>query len=193
MHRGRFVVDSDFLAGHPSCDFDSDAIETMNSVLDYYGDKEPQWLSDLTHKEAPWKEARVGVPTGFPCSAVITKESMQQYINIPKYLSMHVSTWNTGRTNGWDFKEQYFVETISKSVAFERITKLKNTESFRTLEYRFKQIAVAFYLWCKNENDDYHCINKEIVNKEIEECGVKVINLSFIIKLNFVQTNYSSL
>lgn len=79
LHRGKFVVDLDLLADHPSYDFDSNAIETMRSVLDYYGDKEPQWLSDLTHKEAPWREARAGVPSGFPCSTVITKESMQQY------------------------------------------------------------------------------------------------------------------
>ena len=26
-------------------------------VLDFYGDKDAQWLSDLTHMEAPWQEA----------------------------------------------------------------------------------------------------------------------------------------
>lgn len=78
-HRGRFVVDSDLLKDVPEYSFDSDAIDTMDSVLNYYGDKEPQWLSELTHKEAPWKEARVGVPSGASCSEIVTKESMQQY------------------------------------------------------------------------------------------------------------------
>ncbi|MBQ8237366.1 MAG: SocA family protein [Oscillospiraceae bacterium] len=78
-HRGRFVVDSSFLNDIPDYDFESDAIETMDSVLEFYGDKEPQWLSELTHKEAPWKEARVGIPSGAPCSNIITKDSMQQY------------------------------------------------------------------------------------------------------------------
>lgn len=78
-HRGRFVVDSNMLRDIPDYDFSDDAIETMNSVLDYYGDKEPQWLSELTHKEAPWKEARAGIPAGMPSDKIITKESMQQY------------------------------------------------------------------------------------------------------------------
>ena len=78
-HRGRFVVDSGFLEDLPDYNFDSDAIDTMNSVLRYYGDKEPQWLSELTHKEAPWKEARAGIPSGVSSTRIVTKESMQQY------------------------------------------------------------------------------------------------------------------
>lgn len=78
-HKGRFVVDESLLADVPDCDFTKDAIETMDSVLKYYGDKEPHWLSELTHKEAPWREARNNVPNGEPCSKIITKDSMQQY------------------------------------------------------------------------------------------------------------------
>lgn len=78
-HKGRFVVDESLLADVPDCDFTQDAIETMDSVLKYYGDKEPHWLSELTHKEAPWREARAGVPNGESCSNIITKDSMQQY------------------------------------------------------------------------------------------------------------------
>lgn len=78
-HRGRFVVGSSFLSDIPDYDFNPEAIETMDSVLQFYGDKEPQWLSELTHKEAPWKEARAGTPIGAFCNNVITKDSMQQY------------------------------------------------------------------------------------------------------------------
>lgn len=31
--------------------------ETVSKVLDFYADKDAQWLSDLTHMEDPWKEA----------------------------------------------------------------------------------------------------------------------------------------
>lgn len=31
--------------------------ETVNVVLEYYGDHDAQWLSDLTHMEDPWKHA----------------------------------------------------------------------------------------------------------------------------------------
>ena len=78
-HRELFIVDATFLSDISTCDFDEDALETMNMVLNYYGDKEPQWLSELTHKEAPWKEARKGIADGLPCSNVISKDSMQQY------------------------------------------------------------------------------------------------------------------
>lgn len=78
-HRGLFMVDETFLEDIAEYNFSSDEEETLKAVLDYYGDKEPQWLSELTHKEAPWKEARKGVRDGEACQTVITKESMQQY------------------------------------------------------------------------------------------------------------------
>jgi len=31
----------------------STQIETIDAVLDFYGDKSPQWLSSLTHTEDP--------------------------------------------------------------------------------------------------------------------------------------------
>ena len=30
---------------------------TVDKVLSFYGPKDAQWLSDLTHMEAPWREA----------------------------------------------------------------------------------------------------------------------------------------
>ena len=51
----------------------------IDSVLETYGDKDPQWLSTLTHLEKPWNEARNGIPDGYNCVNVITKESMKSY------------------------------------------------------------------------------------------------------------------
>jgi uncharacterized phage-associated protein len=53
--------------------------ETIDAVLDYYGDKHPQWLSDLTHAEAPWKDARGDLPSGAACQNEITHEAMVTY------------------------------------------------------------------------------------------------------------------
>src|ERR1035441_8378065 len=39
--------------------------DTIDKVIDFYGKKSPQWLSDLTHSEGPWKIARQGIPDGF--------------------------------------------------------------------------------------------------------------------------------
>jgi uncharacterized phage-associated protein len=35
--------------------------ESIDAVLDFYGDKSGHWLSELTHAEPPWKEARAGL------------------------------------------------------------------------------------------------------------------------------------
>lgn len=78
-HQGKFVVDESLFEDIPDYPFLSDEIETMTEVLKYYGDKESHWLSELTHKEAPWREARAGVPMGEPSKNIITKESMQLY------------------------------------------------------------------------------------------------------------------
>ena len=40
-----------------SANVPADRHETVSRVLDFYGPKDAQWLSDLTHMEAPWKEA----------------------------------------------------------------------------------------------------------------------------------------
>jgi uncharacterized phage-associated protein len=58
---------------------DADARETVDSVLSYYGDKTPQWLSDLTHAEAPWKNARGNLAPGASCQREITHEAMAEY------------------------------------------------------------------------------------------------------------------
>lgn len=79
-HRGKFVANNELFKDIDITDsFDKDSIETMDAVIRDYGDKSPQWLSELTHSEAPWIEARKGCSPGEYCSAVIDKESMRQY------------------------------------------------------------------------------------------------------------------
>lgn len=53
--------------------------ETMDAVLKFYGDKNSQWLSDLTHIEKPWRDARKGIPEGFGSDREITVASMEEY------------------------------------------------------------------------------------------------------------------
>ena len=53
--------------------------ETIDSVLNFYGDKNSQWLSDLTHSESPWKEARMGLADGERGTAEISLASMEEY------------------------------------------------------------------------------------------------------------------
>lgn len=53
--------------------------DTIDKVLEHYATHDANWLSQLTHMEAPWNEARIGIPAGCGCNNVITKESMAIY------------------------------------------------------------------------------------------------------------------
>ena len=56
-----------------------DQLETIDAVLGFYGDKSAQWLSDLSHAEAPWKSARTGIPDGIRGEIVIPKQNLAEY------------------------------------------------------------------------------------------------------------------
>jgi len=77
-HRGGFEI--------ASIDGDASALSAseravVDDVLKFYGDKSSQWLSELTHKEEPWRRARekAGLKPGERGSAVITHEAMANY------------------------------------------------------------------------------------------------------------------
>jgi uncharacterized phage-associated protein len=53
--------------------------ESIDAVLRFYGDKSGHWLSELTHQEAPWRKARVGLAPNERGSRRITHGSMVEY------------------------------------------------------------------------------------------------------------------
>lgn len=71
--KGQFSCVADDIPGDSSV-FNNMQRETLQLVLDHYGDKDMQWLSQLTRMEDPWKQA-------FAVSdkAVMTKESICTY------------------------------------------------------------------------------------------------------------------
>lgn len=79
-HRGMFEVGPKDIPGNPEL-FDPNQKETMDNVIQAYADKSPQWLSDLTHSEGPWREARKRrhAAPGERCDEIITKEEMQSF------------------------------------------------------------------------------------------------------------------
>lgn len=78
-HQGKFSVDiNDFSKGALE-NLTEDEKDSVNIVLRDYGDMEPYDLRELSHSEAPWKDARNGLPEGAKCKNVITKESMGEY------------------------------------------------------------------------------------------------------------------
>ena len=75
-HKGMFMVNAtDITKGKPE-NLSPDEQDTVDVVLRDYGDMSPYELRELSHSEAPYIEARQGLPDGARCSAVISKASM---------------------------------------------------------------------------------------------------------------------
>lgn len=53
--------------------------ESIDAVLTHYGPHGAFYLSELTHREPPWKEARQGLPPGARGSNEITQASLAEY------------------------------------------------------------------------------------------------------------------
>jgi uncharacterized phage-associated protein len=53
--------------------------KTVDAILKFYSSQSGFYLSQLTHQERPWKEARVGIAPGDPSDREITKAAMLEY------------------------------------------------------------------------------------------------------------------
>lgn len=77
-HKGKYSVDKHTFP-RSSYKFTEEETDTMDSVIKYYSKMTPMELSELTHKERPWKETRGELKLGEPCDKVIKKNLMQEY------------------------------------------------------------------------------------------------------------------
>lgn len=77
LHRGQYSVKV-WPAGDRKA-LDRDATDTINAVLDFYGTKSSTWLSSLTHREDPWKDARGSLLPGQIGRQEITQAAMAEY------------------------------------------------------------------------------------------------------------------
>lgn len=78
-HRGMFKVSSSDFADGSVDQLSADQRQTIDKVLGFYGVQTAQWLSDLTHKERPWLDARGTLPPGALSEAVISQASIHEY------------------------------------------------------------------------------------------------------------------
>jgi uncharacterized phage-associated protein len=78
IHKGQFKLALADLPGNPML-LNDEQRETVLVVLKDYGDKPSQWLSDLTHLEAPWREARKGVDPRERGDKEITWAALAEY------------------------------------------------------------------------------------------------------------------
>lgn len=77
-HRGKFEVQASDFSGKSSA-LSSTERETLDGVLNHYGDKSSLWLSELSHAEPPWREARDGLAPGEPGGREISHCAMAEY------------------------------------------------------------------------------------------------------------------
>lgn len=78
-HKGQFRVHR--IPGGDARKLNQSQKETISAVLEYYAKKSSQWLSDLTHRERPWREARRGLEIGQRGHREITHAAMFEYYN----------------------------------------------------------------------------------------------------------------
>lgn len=78
QHRGLFTATIDTFP-EDSEKLTEDEKETIDVVLGAYGHLNGQQLSDLSHSERPWREARKGVKDGASSTNEVSKEVMQEF------------------------------------------------------------------------------------------------------------------
>ena len=78
-HRGLCKIDASLLPDGNSSQLSNAQATAIDKVLEFYGDKSAQWLSNLTHQEDPWLQARGGTSIGAQCTVTISKGAMAEY------------------------------------------------------------------------------------------------------------------
>ncbi|MBN1458759.1 MAG: DUF4065 domain-containing protein [Armatimonadetes bacterium] len=78
QHKGRFNVGPGDIGGDSS-NLAKNEEETVDAVLDFYWRYTAVELSELTHRERPWQEARRGVAPGVRTENEISQEEMMEY------------------------------------------------------------------------------------------------------------------
>lgn len=77
-HRGMFQVAPEVINGDTSSLTEGERT-SIDSVLEFYGERSAHELSELTHMETPWLDAREGLVLGAVGDKEITDGSMSEY------------------------------------------------------------------------------------------------------------------
>lgn len=79
-HKGRFYITDKNITGEPS-KITKRQRDTIDVILDSYGKKSSSWLSELTHSEPPWRDARrrANLSYGERGNAEIMLDEMAEY------------------------------------------------------------------------------------------------------------------
>ena len=79
LHKGLYTVNySQLPYGNPD-KLSAVNKETIDIVLQHYGNRSSQWLVELSHLEDPWKNARIGLSTGENSNREIKLDAIALY------------------------------------------------------------------------------------------------------------------
>ena len=78
-HRKSFLLSKNAHLGGDPAKLVGAAKETVDAIIKSYGPKSAHYLSELTHAEKPWREARGSTPPGVASKAEITHPAMAEY------------------------------------------------------------------------------------------------------------------
>lgn len=78
-HKGKYsIIADDLRLGNPD-ELTDEQKDTIDKVIEAYGNMMPYQLREQTHFEEPWKIARGDCKEGEYCSNIVTKSSMGEY------------------------------------------------------------------------------------------------------------------
>ncbi|WP_230118796.1 type II toxin-antitoxin system antitoxin SocA domain-containing protein [Arthrobacter sp. Bi83] len=77
-HRRQFMV-SDWSQWGNSDNLDAGEKASIDNVLGFYGERPAHELSELTHREDPWRNARGDLPAGANCRTEISHVDIHEY------------------------------------------------------------------------------------------------------------------
>jgi uncharacterized phage-associated protein len=77
LHRGQYTISS--IPTAQSDNLSTDQTETIDVVLECYGPQAATTLSELTHNETPWQNARKGLNPNDRGNVEITLDDMAEY------------------------------------------------------------------------------------------------------------------
>lgn len=78
QHQGDYVITANDIQGNVEV-LSDDQKDSIDIMLEHYGDLTPDELVELTHSEEPWIKARGDLPADTRSENVITLESMAEY------------------------------------------------------------------------------------------------------------------
>jgi uncharacterized phage-associated protein len=79
IHRGMFDVGPAVFARGKVSGLTTSQRESIDAVVDFYGKFSAHQLSELTHREAPWRDAREGLTPGERGNAEISDSAMAEF------------------------------------------------------------------------------------------------------------------